>query len=224
MLVQELCWAAAHNFPDRVKLLIEHGVDLNTPSGRTGRTPYQEAMREGHHAIAEYLLQHGAKKIDLDPLEAFSIACIAGRRDEVRARLAEDPTLLEKLGHYGRTELLQRAVVARRPDAVRLIVDLGVDINSMVAGSGLDRTALHGAAGWAGLEMVKLLLELGADPHLRDPTYHAAPIGWACVQRSAGCRRLSVAVCQYLRRGPGWRRRTRSGVDRAGPGAGECDR
>lgn len=179
MLVQELCWAAAHDFPDRMKLLIEHGVDVNTPSGRTGRTPYQEAMREGHHAIAEYLLRHGAKKINLDPLEAFSIACIAGRRDEVRARLAEDPTLLEKLGHYGRTELLQRAVVARRPDAVRLIVDLGVDINSMVAGSGLDRSALHGAAGWAGLEMVKLLLELGADPHLRDPTYHAAPIGWA---------------------------------------------
>jgi ankyrin repeat protein len=27
--------------------------------------------------------------------------------------------------------------------------------------------------------MVKFLLELGADPSLRDPTYHAAPIGWA---------------------------------------------
>ena len=27
--------------------------------------------------------------------------------------------------------------------------------------------------------MVKLLLELGADPHLRDPSYHATPIAWA---------------------------------------------
>jgi hypothetical protein len=42
MLVQELCWAAIHDFPNRVKLLIEHGVDVNTPSRRTGRTAYQE--------------------------------------------------------------------------------------------------------------------------------------------------------------------------------------
>jgi ankyrin repeat protein len=27
--------------------------------------------------------------------------------------------------------------------------------------------------------MVKLLLELGADPTLRDPNYHSTPIGWA---------------------------------------------
>ena len=179
MLVQELCWAAAHNFPNRVTLLVEHGVDLNTPSGRTGRTPYQEAVREGHHAIAEYLLEHGAKKVDLDPLDAFAGACIAERHDEVRARLAKDPSLLEKLGHEGRIDLIHRAVNARRPGAVRLIAGLGIDINAMVPGTGLDRSALHNAAGWSGLEMVKLLLELGADPHLRDLAYGSTPIGWA---------------------------------------------
>ena len=42
-----------------------------------------------------------------------------------------------------------------------------------------ERAVLHNAAGWGGLEMVKLLLDLGASPTLRDPTYHAAPIGWA---------------------------------------------
>ena len=179
LLVQELCWAAAHNFSDRVTLLVEHGVDVNTPSGRTGRTPFQEAVREGHTKIADFLLKHGAKEIALEPLEAFALACIEGRHDDVRARLADDPALLEKLGEYGRTELLHRAVNARKPDAVRLIVELGVDINGMVAGSGLDRSALHNAAGWASLEMVKLLLELGADPHLRDHAYHSTPIGWA---------------------------------------------
>jgi len=49
----------------------------------------------------------------------------------------------------------------------------------MIPDSGMDRTVLHSAAGWGGLEMVKLLLELGADPHLRDLTYRATAVGWA---------------------------------------------
>lgn len=179
LLVQQLSWAAMHDFSARVKLLVEHGVDVNTPSLRDGRTAYEEALRAGNQAIAEYLLEHGAKKIELDPLETFALACIAGRRDEARARLAEDPSLLERLGRRGRVELLHRALDAKQPAGIRLIVELGVDINGMVPGTGLDRSALHNAAGWGGLEMVKFLLDLGADPALRDPTYHAAPIGWA---------------------------------------------
>ena len=52
-------------------------------------------------------------------------------------------------------------------------------INGMVGGSGLNRAPLHNAAAWGGKDLVKLLLELGADPNLRDLAYHAAPIGWA---------------------------------------------
>jgi ankyrin repeat protein len=179
LLVQQLCWAAMHDFPERVKLLVEHGVDVTLASLRDGRTAYEEALRAGNLSIAEYLLEHGAKRVELDPLETFALACIAGRGDEARARLAQDPSLLERLGHYGRIELLHRAHDARQPAGIRLIVELGVDINGMVPGTGLDRSVLHNAAGWGGLELVRLLLDLGADPALRDPTYHAAPIGWA---------------------------------------------
>src|SRR6185503_13348312 len=49
--------------------LVQHGVDVNAVSSRDGRTAYQEAVRAGHQAIADYLLEHGAKKIDLDPIE-----------------------------------------------------------------------------------------------------------------------------------------------------------
>jgi ankyrin repeat protein len=174
-----LCWAAARNFPGRVQLLIEHGVDVNTPSLRSGRTPYEEALRAGNDDIASYLVTHGARKVELDPRETFALACIAGRRDEVRARLAQDPTLLERLGHEGRIDMLHRAVEAKQREGIRLIVDLGVDVNGMVPGTGLDRSALHNAAAWGGLEMVRLLLELGGDPQLSDHTFHARPIGWA---------------------------------------------
>jgi ankyrin repeat protein len=179
LLVIELCAAAEHNFSGRVKLLVEHGVDVNTPGLRNGRTPYEEALRAGHAAIAEYFLAHGARKIDLDPVETFALSCISGRRDEVRERLARDPSLLDRLGQYRRVELLHRAVDAKQFEGVRLIVELGVDINGMVPGSGLDRAVLHNAAGWGGLEMVKFLISLGADPQLRDEPFRSTPIGWA---------------------------------------------
>ena len=178
-LVEQLCWAALHNFPGRVKLLLDHGVDVNGRSPRDGRTPYETAMRAGHDALATYLLQRGARKVELDPIDTFALACIAGRREEVRARLAEDPALLEKLEPRGQAELIHRAVDAKQLDGVRLIVELGVDVNAMIPHSGLDRAPLHNAAGWGTLDMIKLLLELGGDPNLRDCTFHAAPIGWA---------------------------------------------
>jgi len=55
-------------------------------------------------------------------------------------------------------------------------VELGVDVNGMVPNTGLSCSPLHTAGR---LEMVKLLLELGADPTLRDPSFHATPIAWA---------------------------------------------
>jgi ankyrin repeat protein len=179
LLIEEL-WAAAKNhFPERVKLLVEHGVDVNTPSLRNGRTPYEEALRGGHHLIAEYLLDHGARKMDLDPLEAFALACINGRREEVRERLAKDPGLVDRLGHHRRVEMLHRAADAKQHEGIRLILELGIDVNGMVPGTGFDRSVLHNAAGWGGLDMVRLLVSLGADPHLRDQSYDSAPIGWA---------------------------------------------
>ena len=94
----------------------------------------------------------------------------------MRARLEKDPALLEKLGHHGRVDLIHRAVEANRPEGVRLIVELGVDVNGMIPHSGLDRSPLHAVGS---VDMARLLLELGADPSLRDPTYNATPIAWA---------------------------------------------
>ncbi|MGE5833683.1 MAG: ankyrin repeat domain-containing protein [Acidobacteriota bacterium] len=179
LLISELCAAAEHGFLGRVQLLLEHGVDVNIAGLRNGRTPYQEALRAGRAEIAEYLLARDAKRIDLDPLEMFALACISGRRDEVRERLVNDPTLLDRLGHDGRVELLHRAVDAKQFDGIRLIVELGVDINGMIPGTGFDRAVLHNAAGWGGLDLVTFLIALGADPQLRDEPFRSTPIGWA---------------------------------------------
>jgi ankyrin repeat protein len=39
--------------------------------------------------------------------------------------------------------------------------------------------ATHSAAAAGNLEMVRLLVELGADPRIRDTEFNATPQGWA---------------------------------------------
>ena len=179
LLIEELGAAAKHNFAARVALLVEHGVDVNAMTLRSGRTPYEEALREGHAQLASYLHRHGARKIELDPLEAFAVSCVNGRRTDAHNRLRDDPTLMERLGPFRRVELLHRAVDAKNKDGVRLVLELGVDINAMVPCTALDRAVLHNAAGWGGLDMVQFLIALGADPFLRDQSFQSTPIGWA---------------------------------------------
>ena len=183
LLVEELWSAARKNFPERVKLLVDRGADVNTPGLRDGRTPYEAAVRAGNHEIAEYLLQNGARRVELDPKEAFAAACIAGRRAEAAALLEGDPKLVEKLGHHGRVELLNRAVETNRPEGIRLMATLGFELSGMTGHDGvgvsLAATPMHNAA-WAGnLGLVELLVELGADPGVRESTYGATPLGWA---------------------------------------------
>jgi ankyrin repeat protein len=181
MLAEELWCAARRNLPERVKLLVEHGADVNMPGFRDGRTPYDVALFFGREDIAAYLLEHGAKKGEPTPDERFAAACIAGRRDEVMAILAEEPKRLERLGMRGRVELVQRAVEANSPAGIRLMAELRFELSGVMphdgVGVNLKATPMHNATGR--LEMVKLLIELGADPQVRDLSYHATPLGWA---------------------------------------------
>jgi ankyrin repeat protein len=179
MLVEELWAAARKNYFDRVKLLVEHGADMNAPGFRDGRTPYEAALRTGNREIARYLEEHGAKRAQLSDLETFASVCLAGDREKAVAMLTKDPALKEKLGVHGRVALVHHAVEASRASALRLLASLGFELSGTTPNAGLDRTPLHNAA-WAGdLEMVKLLIELGADPNVPDPSYNATPLGWA---------------------------------------------
>jgi ankyrin repeat protein len=183
LLIEELWSAARKGFFDRVKLLVEHGTDVNTPGVRDHRTPYEAAMRMGNGDIAEFLLQHGARKIEPSTEERLAAALIAGSRPEVDAILAADPAALERLGPHRRTELLNRAVEANHPHGLRLMSALGFDLSAPThhdnVGSSLATTPMHNAAWQGNLALVKLLIELGADPTVRDPNYNATPLGWA---------------------------------------------
>jgi len=185
MLQQQMAWAAKYNQMDRMRWLVEHGVDVNTPDTRLRRRPYELALLNGNLEIAQYLLDHGAKQTALNDLDAFAAACLTADADRARTLLAKDPTLVDQLGDQ-RTELLNRAAEQDRRDAVRLMAELGFDVN------GVKRTApLHLAAAGDHVEMIKLLIELGANPLVRDAEFPRDAAWLGKVLQS--CRRSGVS-------------------------------
>jgi ankyrin repeat protein len=173
MLQQQMAWAAKYNQVDRMKLLIAHGVNVNAADTRFHRTPYELAMLNGNDEMAKLLVEHGAVETRLDDLDAFSAACLNSDGVGAKTLLERDPTLIRRLGTE-RSELLNRAAESNKQKAIRLMVELGFDVNER------KRTApLHLAAAGGNLEMVKLLISLGADPAIRDEEFNATPLGWA---------------------------------------------
>jgi hypothetical protein len=173
ILQQQMGWAAKYDQMERMRLLVEHGVDVNRADTRFQRTPYELALLHGNKEIAEYLLAHGARETGLSDLDAFAAACLAGDEASARSLLMKNKTLIEQLGER-RTELLQLAAENDKRAAVHLMKDLGFNLNEVKR-----TTALHHAAMCGHLEMAKLLIELGADPQIRDTEFNATPLGWA---------------------------------------------
>ena len=172
ILSYQLRWAVKANYVDRVKLLVENGADVNHtsqyPSG--ARAPYAEAVHHGHQEIADYLVTKGAKRIALSTADEFAAACNRADADRARELVASDPSLLDDVGG-----LLTWAAEEGRVDSLRLLVELGADVNGKAGGT----SPLHSAARAGQLDTGKLLVELGADVHARDPNYNNTPLGFA---------------------------------------------
>jgi hypothetical protein len=172
LLAELLQHAAQHDLRRRAAWLLEHGAD---PGRRAlhplygGRSPYQEAMRNGNVAIADMLASAGAHTSDLDAVDRAVAAALSGDAraggadaDVVRAAIGRDPAAVVRAGVLG------------RPTAVRALVALGWDVDA-----GHRETALHEAAFHGHTDAVEALLALGADPTIRDGRFNGTPAGWA---------------------------------------------
>ena len=180
MLDQELIKAVRKNLPGRVALLLEHGAD---PSGAGirhpadgGHTAWQWATIGGSAEITG-LLAAAAPVPEPDPVLEFLGACMAGDAGRARAMRAADPGIAAE-AIMREPDLLADAAEQDRPAAVRLLAEAGYDV-SQLRRAGARNSALHEAAWNGSMPMIALLLELGADPALEDPGYHATPAGWA---------------------------------------------
>ncbi len=172
ILSYQLLYAVKANYFDRVKLLVENGADVNRasqyPAG--ARAPYAEAVYHGNAVIADYLVAKGAKRIALSTADEFAAACNRVDADRARELVASDPSLLDDPG-----QLLILAAEEGRVDSLRLLVELGFDVNGEADCS----SPLHYAALAGQLDTVKLLVELGADVQARNPEYNSKPLGAA---------------------------------------------
>ena len=176
MLEDLLIAAAKHGFTDRVRRLLDRGVD---PEGREvghpiyrGRSPVQEAALNGHMDIVAMLVDAGMVW-EHDQVDELIATAMAGDRDGVQRLLGSDSGLRERAIERCPDQLV-RAAEQDSYDAVALLIELGFDVNAR------SRTApLHEAAMRGNVAVIRLLLEHGADPDLRDTGYDATPAGWA---------------------------------------------
>jgi Ankyrin repeat len=181
MVQDALKAAASHGFAHRAGLLLEHGVDPDDLGTRHpiyhGRSALEEAALHGYPEIVTMLEQAGARN-DLDDVDMFVCAATAGDRTRAQQMLHADPALRER-ARERRPDQLVRAVASNRPPAVALLLELGFDVNAMDRTAPLHMVALHEAAMRGNMEVIRLLIEHGADPTIHDSGYDATPAGWA---------------------------------------------
>jgi hypothetical protein len=180
-----LWWAITHDQRQRVALLAAHGVDVVSPfhelrmPGGNGRSPVEVALLSGHRALADDLLALGAAGPDLDPVAAFIADALAGDTEAVQRT---EPAVIRSARRQ-RPGLLVWAAAQAGPDVAALLVGAGFEVNAFGRSDAPIeqrwQTALHVAAGDGNLELARRLLDLGADPDLRDIRFDATALDWA---------------------------------------------
>ncbi|MEM6340217.1 MAG: ankyrin repeat domain-containing protein [Pseudomonadota bacterium] len=164
----QLIIALRWGFAERARLLIEHGVDIDTPDNNyyptytVGHTPYQVALMRGMPEIAELIKVKGGGADPLGGLEQFRAACMSGDLDT--AQLLAEEYMGADLDKD--REMLREAAGNGNVEALRTMIALGFDLSPRGT-----RTPLHAAAFKGHLEVVELLVEAGANTALRDPDY-----------------------------------------------------
>jgi hypothetical protein len=160
--------------PETIRLLAEHGADVDRPGGETWRgdvrlrTPYQHAALRGSDAVMAALAELGADT-SVDPADRAVAAVARGERPA--APLPEAPDVDAQ-------EVLILAALGGRHE---LVVELlGPDFRGVVGGSPV--LPLLGHAAWVGdPALIGFLLERGADPVARADAEWDTPLAVAAL-------------------------------------------
>jgi ankyrin repeat protein/catechol 2,3-dioxygenase-like lactoylglutathione lyase family enzyme len=107
-------------------------------------------------------------------LASFFSACRAGDLETLGDLLATEPGLVRERTAEGSTGL---HLAVEHVGAVRLLLEHGADPNARDAGD--NASPLHFAAGGGPVEVVRMLLDAGADVHGVGDAHELEVIGWA---------------------------------------------
>ena len=153
-------------------LLLDLGARVDAID-ETGGTALTVAVREAADPSIIAMLEQAGVTLDL--LSAVTLK----RYDLAAHMLQEDPA---RVGLDGRDTIALHLLVAKKnADAVRWLIDRGVDVNAKRVLWDCNHTALHVTTELEGgaIELTRMLLDAGADPNIRDDKYHATVLGWA---------------------------------------------
>ena len=181
MVRGDLRWAITHGMTERVRLFVEHGVDIVSPFA-DGVTPAERAATTGHPDLVRYLVAHGAPAPDLSPGQRFVAAALVADQDTVTELQTAHPGLADAV-REARPALIVWAAAHGQPGSVELLAGLGFDVNAKGRSDTPEQdpwqTALHVAAEEGRVGLARSLLRLGADPDIRDHRFGSTPLGWA---------------------------------------------
>src|SRR5687768_2543966 len=164
-----LHFAIRRNRPAMVALLLELGADPGETDGAGMPTVAYAADPAVELRSIETLARHGQPNL-------FT-ALVLGDYSTA-GRLIDDQAIVTASGG-SRAGLLH--LLAKRGDAraVAWLLDRGFDVNERWGHWEAEVTPLHLAALHGHTPVVRLLLEAGADPAIRDSQYDSGALGWA---------------------------------------------
>lgn len=196
-----LSLAASYGRTRNAWILLDAGGAFDARTN-LGTTPLATAVLHGHPEVADLLAARGIVP------RTLWVAAGAGELTLVKSFLRPDGTLAQGAAAYREdpheygmpsrarsdepTEIIEEAFkyacANARRDVAQYFIDVGVDIDSEPHVG----TPLHWAAYSGHLDMVRFLVDRGADVSARDDEWQGTPESWAA-------RRGHEAVVDYLR-------------------------
>lgn len=161
--------AAAEGDPDSVAMALRHGADLETRDERR-RTPLLLAVTEDRVAVARLLVAMGADPDAVDDQQdtPWLVTGVTGSVPMLEALLPADPdlTITNRYGGVSVIPASERGHV----EYVRRVVQTPIDVDHVndLGWTALLEAVVLGDGGPAHQEIVRILLDAGADPSIED--------------------------------------------------------
>ncbi len=162
----------ARNHVDAARVCLDYGAEVNSRDD-FGCTPLWRASVEGRLELVRLLLDRGA---DIGPLTSD------GKTPLYAACTGSHP------------ELRSQATEHEHCDVVRLLLARGADANRFTTGI-VGGTVLHSASEMNMVRMMRILLDHGANPHLKDNYGRTA---FDVFQWNTGSREVAALLRKYV--------------------------